>query len=94
MTGWRYRAWSRFLHRFNYHHTTTCYPDGDIQDWCEWCGLRMTRVRSNVLGLRGDDAVAGRSKVGGEVGRTEGREEVRSSELRASGDRGTEAGPC
>jgi hypothetical protein len=56
MIGWRYRAWSRFLHRFNYHHTTTCYPDGDIQDWCEWCGLRMTRVRSNVLGLRGDDA--------------------------------------
>ena len=44
MSGRWSRAWSRFIHRFNYHHATVCYPEGDIQDWCQWCGLRTTRV--------------------------------------------------
>lgn len=38
--SWRYRTWSRFIHRFNYHHMPLSYPDDDIIAWCHWCGLR------------------------------------------------------
>lgn len=38
--GKRYRAWSRFIHRFNYHYMPLSYPDGDTIAWCHWCGLR------------------------------------------------------
>lgn len=41
-----YRTWSRLLHRFNFHHAKVAYLQGGaIQDWCQWCGLRMDRVR-------------------------------------------------
>ena len=43
MSGFIYRGWSRLLHRFNLHHTKISHPNGETQDWCHWCGLRMTR---------------------------------------------------
>lgn len=40
--GTLYRPVSRFLHRYNWHHTRVLgpFPDGSVQHWCEWCGLR------------------------------------------------------
>ncbi len=37
-----YRAFMRWVHRFNWHHATVCgpSPDGSVQHWCQWCGLR------------------------------------------------------
>lgn len=37
-----YRAFMRFVHRFNWHHCTVCdpHPDGSRLHWCQWCGLR------------------------------------------------------
>lgn len=37
--GWAYGALMRLAHRFNWHHTRTCYPDGDTYVRCDWCGL-------------------------------------------------------
>ncbi len=39
-----YRPWARLLHRMNLHHATVIYADGEVQDWCQWCGLRTTRI--------------------------------------------------
>lgn len=30
------------MHKYNLHHTITCYPEGDTHVWCQWCGLRQT----------------------------------------------------
>lgn len=38
-----YRPLMRFAHRFNWHHMTVCYVEGDIMDWCQWCGVRQVR---------------------------------------------------
>jgi hypothetical protein len=39
----------RLSHRFNWHHTRTCYPDGDTLIVCDWCGLRyVARRRGQV----------------------------------------------
>ena len=49
--GLAFAAWSavcsfaysramRLIHRLGQHWFTTCYPDGDILLWCQWCGLR------------------------------------------------------
>ena len=37
-----YRAFMRWAHRWNWHHTKTIGPleDGAMQEWCQWCGLR------------------------------------------------------
>jgi hypothetical protein len=37
--GWAYGTLMRLAHRFNWHHTRTCYPDGDTYVRCDWCGL-------------------------------------------------------
>lgn len=37
---WLYRHWSLFIHKFNYHHMSLSYPDGDTVAWCHWCGIR------------------------------------------------------
>jgi hypothetical protein len=39
--GYFYRAWSKFIHRFNYHHTRRIGPmeDGCTIHKCEWCGV-------------------------------------------------------
>ena len=29
----------KLAHRFNWHHTTTTYPEGDTLVRCQWCGL-------------------------------------------------------
>ncbi len=47
-----YRWFMRLAHRYNWHHTTTCYPDGDIQHWCQWCGLRQTLKRDHFMGAK------------------------------------------
>jgi hypothetical protein len=37
-----YRAFMRWVHRYNWHHATVMgpFPDGSVQHWCQWCGLR------------------------------------------------------
>ena len=39
--GTIYGAWSRLIHRFNWHHTRTFGPleDGAMVTRCGWCGL-------------------------------------------------------
>lgn len=36
-----YRRLMMLAHRFNWHHTRTCFPDGDTLVVCDWCGLRQ-----------------------------------------------------
>ena len=43
--GRLYGAFQRFVHRHNWHHTRTCYPDGDTLVVCDWCGLRTVMQR-------------------------------------------------
>lgn len=43
--GTLYGALMRFSHRFNWHHTRTCYPDGDTMLVCDWCGMRYVKAR-------------------------------------------------
>lgn len=56
--GWRYRLWSRLLHRFNLHHTTRIGPlvdeDGDSAYVirCEWCGLGRTEPIDRFAKIR------------------------------------------
>ena len=40
-----YRRLMRLAHRFNWHHTRTCYPDGDTLVVCDWCGLSKVMQR-------------------------------------------------
>lgn len=49
---WRfvYRPFMRLAHRFNWHHAPPCYPDGDTQLWCDWCGFRQTIKRGEWRG--------------------------------------------
>lgn len=35
-----YKNWQKFIHKHNYHHMELSYPEGEIQAWCHWCGLR------------------------------------------------------
>lgn len=45
-----YRFYSRLAHRFNWHHTVTTRPGTtDVQDWCQWCGLRSIRIDGKSL---------------------------------------------
>jgi len=41
MKYWFIRGWYRFIHRYNYHHTTLYGPleDGRYKVVCNWCGL-------------------------------------------------------
>ncbi len=40
MSGEVYRFRMRWRHRFGRHSFTRCYPDGEVLDWCQWCGER------------------------------------------------------
>jgi hypothetical protein len=40
--GTLYRSLMRVAHKYNWHHAPPCYPDGDTQLWCQWCGFRET----------------------------------------------------
>ena len=46
-----WRAIMKAAHYYNWHHTRTCYPDGDTMLVCDWCGMR------DVIKRRGDDAL-------------------------------------
>lgn len=48
-----YQPLMRLAHRYNWHHATVCYPDGDTLYWCQWCGMRDVVKRRNAptLGL-------------------------------------------
>jgi len=45
--SWAYRPLMRFLHRHNWHHMKVCHIEGDVTDWCEWCGIRQVRMKLN-----------------------------------------------
>ena len=48
-----YQRLMRFAHRHNWHHTTTLQlENGDVQHWCQWCGLRETLHRGHFLGVK------------------------------------------
>jgi hypothetical protein len=43
--GLRYRAVSRIMHKYNFHHTSkNLMDDGTILHWCHWCGMRHREV--------------------------------------------------
>ena len=44
-----YRRLMVLAHRFNWHHTRTCYPDGDTLLVCDWCGLRYVSHRRHQV---------------------------------------------
>lgn len=48
--GFFYRNLMKLAHRFNWHHTRTCYPDGDTMLVCDWCGLRYVSHRRHQEG--------------------------------------------
>lgn len=51
--GWFYRTLMKLAHRFNWHHTRTCYPDGDTLLVCDWCGLRYVKHRrGGFMGMK------------------------------------------
>ncbi len=37
-----YRCIMKIAHKFHWHYAPPCYPDGDTQLWCRWCGFRQT----------------------------------------------------
>lgn len=43
--GTLYRLLMRIAHRYHWHYAPPCYPDGDTQLWCQWCGFRQTIKR-------------------------------------------------
>jgi hypothetical protein len=53
--GTLYGAFQRFIHRHNWHHTRTCYPDGNTLVICDWCGLR------DVVKRRGERSAIART---------------------------------
>lgn len=47
--GWFYRNLMKLAHRYGWHKTRTCYPDGDTLLVCDWCGLRYVKHRRNQV---------------------------------------------
>jgi hypothetical protein len=41
-----YRRLMKLAHRYGWHHTRTCYPEGDTLLVCDWCGLRYVEKRA------------------------------------------------
>lgn len=41
-----YRAVMKLSHRFNWHHTRTLRPEGDVVLYCSWCGLQYTKHKA------------------------------------------------
>ncbi len=41
----------RFAHKYNWHYAPPCYPEGDTQLWCQWCGFRQTIKRRDDVYL-------------------------------------------
>lgn len=58
-----YRRLMKLAHRFDWHHTRTCYPDGDTLKVCDWCGLSCVTKRGNYKPIiSGPYAAGGRTK--------------------------------
>lgn len=54
MKGFIYRLIMRIAHKYNWHYAPPCYPDGDTQLWCRWCGFRQT-IKFAKDGAAGDN---------------------------------------
>lgn len=53
MKYWFYRRFMRWAHRHNWHHVTVCHlENGDVQNWCQWCGLRETLKKDHFAGMK------------------------------------------
>ena len=37
-----YQNTQKILHKLNLHYMPPIYPEGDMQYWCKWCGIRFT----------------------------------------------------
>lgn len=35
-----YRPVMKVMHRWGWCYPQSSFPDGDVQWWCQWCGLR------------------------------------------------------
>lgn len=63
--GTLYRWLMKLAHRFNWHHTRTCYPDGDTLMVCDWCGLRCVMQRRGykpAISKESGDSIRGTAK--------------------------------
>jgi hypothetical protein len=38
-----YRLLMRTAHRYGWHHMRTLNVQGDIHQWCNWCGIRHVK---------------------------------------------------
>ena len=47
--SWAYRPLMIWLHDHGWHHMKICYVEGDIMDWCHWCGIRAIRPKSELI---------------------------------------------
>jgi len=39
--GRLYRLIMRIAHHYHWHYAPPVYPEGEMQRWCKWCGLRQ-----------------------------------------------------
>ena len=61
MKGKLYRIIMKISHRYNWHYAPPCYPDGDTQLWCKWCGMRYT-IRRRFCPVLDLEAIETREK--------------------------------
>lgn len=53
MKAFLYRKLMRFAHRHGWHHITRSQMEnGDVQNWCHWCGLRETLKHDHLMGMK------------------------------------------
>lgn len=51
--AWLYRKLMRLAHRHGWHHiSTSTMENGDVQNWCHWCGLRETLKKDHFMGMK------------------------------------------
>lgn len=47
-----YRRLMRWAHRHNWHHgSVSTMENGDVQRWCQWCGMREVLKREHFAGF-------------------------------------------
>lgn len=66
--NWKfYRLLMKVAHRYNWHHATVCYPDGDTLYWCQWCGMRDVMKRRGYKAVISEQSVQEASGRAGEL---------------------------
>lgn len=47
-----YRRLMQLAHRYNWHHITISYPEGDTKRTCQWCGMTEVLKRDYFMGMK------------------------------------------